>query len=219
MDDASVLLDLVRLRQGDPAAVLEELEQTRTLALSEAGLVRASQRFVLRHQEVPAASLGETCVVLLHSLVPAANPPPWEPLPEIELLGSTRYDPIATFGDRETPEQARHASLMLVLTHPTDLAYDDAFNAWYTDEHAPDVAQTPGFLGGTRYRPLAHLGGAPLGYLCLYEVSPVWSPDLHAGLERWQMETEVVDRVPMPQTSAGEPVLTIDLWAYFERVS
>jgi len=219
MDDASVLLDLFRFRQGNPAAGLKGVAQTRTLALAEAGLVRASQHFVLRHQEMPAALLGEGCMVLLHSLVPAADPPPWEPPPEIELLGSTRYDPIAAFGDRETPGEARHASLMLVLTHPTDLAYDDAFNAWYTDEHAPDVAQTPGFRGGTRYRPLAHLGGTPLGYLCLYEVSPGWSPDLHAGLERWQLETEVADRVPMPETPGGEPVLTIDLWAYFERVA
>ena len=39
------------------------------------------------------------------------------------------------------------------------------------------------------------------------------------GAHPMALETEVAERVPMPETPGREPVLTIDLWGYFERVA
>ena len=129
MDDASVLLELVRFRDGELSQGLELFERERTRPLEESGLVLASQIFALRHQECPATPLGEGCVVSVQSLASDAEPRPWTVPPEAELLGSTLYRPIEAFGEREAPDEAEHASLMMVLAHPTDLAYDAEFNA------------------------------------------------------------------------------------------
>ena len=107
---------------------------------------------------------------------------------------------------------------MLVFSHPTDLGYDTEYNAWYTDNHMIDVARSPHFRASTRYAPQHQLAGAPLSYLCLYEVEAPYSSELHEGLMHWLRDTPDDFRQPQPKTPAGEDVLTLDLWGYFERL-
>jgi len=212
VDDSPLLFELVRASPQDYAA-------NRCRVLQNAGVAKTSHIYQLGLQIAPASPLGDTLLAGIHLLTDlsfAAD------LPEpsgLELLGSASYAAIAHCGTRLDPSATEPPTTMIVLTHPTDLGHDDAFNTWYTDEHMPDVALSPGFLGGaTRYRPTSQHFAAPLGYLCVYEVEAPCSDALHADLIQWQMHTEVPSRVPMPKTPAGEDVLTIDLWGYFSRI-
>ena len=48
--------------------------------------------------------------------------------------------------------------------------HEDAFNAWYDQEHVHDVAKLPGCLRAARYRVLDELeGDTSYRYLALYE--------------------------------------------------
>ena len=80
------------------------------------------------------------------------------------------------------------------------------------------MASSPHFRAATRYAPLQQLAGAPLTYLCVYEIEEPYSPDLHKGVMHWLTETPDDFRLPMPDTPAAQGVLTLDLWGYFARV-
>ena len=220
MDDSPLLFDLVRTTRGRPERAAEHYLRGRSDVLHEAGVAKTSQLYQLRQQNVPATPLEGAVLAGVHVIEDTAHPLfSFTALPDIELLGSATYRAMAHCGQRLDPTASDPPTTMMVLTHPTDLGHDASFNAWYSDEHMPDVALTPGFRGATRYRPVAQRGGAPLGYLCIYEVDAPFHRDIDARLNEWQVETEVPDRVPMPRTPAGEPVLTIDLWGYFSRLA
>jgi hypothetical protein len=73
---------------------------------------------------------------------------------------------------RITPEaMGKERLLFIVLTNCTP-GSDSAFNAWYTNQHIPDVLDVPGFVAARRYRLIDHpmLKPYPYRYLAVYEV-------------------------------------------------
>ena len=50
------------------------------------------------------------------------------------------------------------------------------------------------------------------------EIEHPCSPELHEGLLHWLTETPDDFRQGMPETRAGEGVLTLDVWGYCQRV-
>jgi hypothetical protein len=219
MDDSPLLFDLIRTRQGDTEKTVERYLRGRSDVLHEAGVAKASHLYQLRHQNVPATPLGETVLCGVHVIDDPSLSLPFPEIPSLDLIGSATYISMARCGTRLEPTASGPPTTMIVLTHPTDLGYDESFNTWYSDEHMPDVALTPGFRAATRYRPVTQPGGTPLGYLCIYEVDVPFTASIDANLDRWQSHTEVPDRVPMPKTLAGDPVLSLDLWGYFSRLA
>lgn len=61
----------------------------------------------------------------------------------------------------------------VVLSNPT-AGNDEAFDAWYDDEHIPDVLAVPGFVAAQRFRLADETAGkpSPWRYLALYEIAP-----------------------------------------------
>lgn len=106
---------------------------------------------------------------------------------------------------------------MIVVTHPTDIAYVDQFDDWYSNNHMIDVAKSPPYRSASRYKLARLMEGVPLPYVCIYEIEAPYSQRLHpdmmhqVGVQPW------VQREPQPTTPAGQPVLTIDFWGYYER--
>ena len=196
----------------------ERYRERRARSLLSGGQAACASLFALREQHVPEAPLAAAFHAGLFALNPGADPPEApRPIDGVSLLGSATYGPMAVCGEPSRAGEAR-PSAMLVLSHPTDLGHDTEFNAWYTDNHMIDVARSPHFGSSARYAPRRQLAGTPLPYLCVYEIEKPYSAELHRGLMHWQMETPDDFRQPMPRTSAGQEVLTIDLWAYFERL-
>ncbi len=59
--------------------------------------------------------------------------------------------------------------ILLVYTNCTDPSREQEFNDWYDNVHLPDVLETAGFVGSTRYatnNPSADTGN----YLATYEI-------------------------------------------------
>ena len=211
---------LLELFTAEEEGAVERYRQQRAQALLAAGtgVVSGASLYELKQQQEPAAPLRAPFYAAVYHVepgAPALAPP--APVDGIALVGSAAYSRIAVYGEPAPPGEAR-PSAMLVLSHPTDLGHDAEYNAWYTDNHMIDVARSPHFRAATRYVPLQQLAGAPLTYLCLYEIEAPYSPDLHEGAMHWLQETPDDFRLPMPETPAGQPVLTLDLWGYFARV-
>ena len=211
---------LVELFTAEDDGAVERYREQRAQALLAAGggFVNGASLYELKQQQEPAAPLRAPFYAAVYHLepnAPALSPP--EPVNGIALVGSTAYSRIAVYGEPAPAGEAR-PSAMLVLSHPTDLGYDAEYNEWYTDNHMIDVARSPHFRAATRYAPLRQLAGTPLTYLCLYEIEQPYSPELHEGAMHWLQETPDDFRLPMPETPAGQPVLTLDLWGYFARV-
>lgn len=61
--------------------------------------------------------------------------------------------------------KTRGTGLLMVWTD-IDPEYEDAFNAWYNEEHIPHLAKVPGILNSGRYRAVR---GGPK-YLAMYEL-------------------------------------------------
>lgn len=62
--------------------------------------------------------------------------------------------------------------VFVVMTNPTE-GQEDAYNAWYDDQHLPDVLKVEGFTAAQRFRLAPIEAGnpnAPYRYLALYEV-------------------------------------------------
>ncbi len=59
--------------------------------------------------------------------------------------------------------------LLLVGTNCSDAEREDEFNDWYDNTHLPDVLETPGFLGATRYEN-AEPSDGQAKFLALYEI-------------------------------------------------
>ena len=209
---------LVELFTADGDEALARYRAQRAAPLLAGGGAAGASLFELRQQQEPATALGRPLYAGLYPLERGA-PAPALPaaIDGVALIGSAAYARIGTYGE-PAPAGAARPSAMLVLSHPTDVGFDAEYNAWYTDNHMIDVARSPHFRAATRYAPRRQLAGAPLSYLCVYEIDAPYSPELHRGLMRWLTETPDDFRQPMPETPAGEGVLTLDLWGYFARL-
>ena len=208
---------LVDLFTADGDEALVRYREQRAAALLAAGGVAGVTTYELRQQQEPAAPLRAPFYASLYHLEPGAPAPqPPAAIDGISLVGSTAYGRIAVYGEPAAAGAARPAA-MLVLSHPTDLGHDAEYNAWYTDNHMIDVARSPHFRAATRYAPRQQLAGAPLTYLCVYEIEAPYSAELHEGVMHWLQDTPDDFRQPMPATPAGQGVLTLDLWGYFAR--
>ena len=64
------------------------------------------------------------------------------------------------------------AKHLLVVFSEAQPGREDEYNAWYQDQHLPDVLKVPGFRAAQRYRlqPAEGQDGAAARYLALYEV-------------------------------------------------
>ena len=209
---------LVELFTADGNAALARYREQRAAPLLATGGAAGASLFELRQQQQPSTPLRAPFYAGLYPLesgAPALDPP--APIEGVAVVGSATYVRIGVYGEPAPPGQARQ-SVMLVFSHPTDIGYDAEYNAWYTDNHMIDVARSPDYRASTRYAPRHQLAGAPLSYLCVYEVAAPYSSDLHRGLMHWLTETPDDFRQPQPKTPAGEDVLTLDLWGYFERL-
>ena len=209
---------LVELFTVDGEAALARYREQRAAALLAAGGAAGASLFELRQQQEPSTPLPAPFYAGVYPLKSGA-PVPAAPAPidGVRVVGSATYGRIGVYGEPAAPGQARE-SAMLVFSHPTDPGYVAEYNAWYTDNHMIDVARSPHYRASTRYAPRHQLAGAPLTYLCLYEVEAPYSTELHEGLMHWLTETPDDFRQPQPKTPAGEDVLTLDLWGYFERL-
>ena len=209
---------LVELFTADSEAALGRYRDQRAAGLLAAGGAAGASLFELRQQQEPSTPLPGPFYAGVYPLESGAPvPAPPAPIDGLQIVGSATYGRIGVYGDPAPPGQARE-SAMLVFSHPTDLGHDAEYNAWYTDNHMIDVARSPHYRASTRYAPRHQLAGAPLSYLCLYEVEAPYSPELHEGLMHWLTETPDDFRQPQPKTPAGEDVLTLDLWGYFARL-
>ncbi len=209
---------LVELFTADSEAALARYRDQRAAGLLAAGGAAGASLFELRQQQEPSTPLPGPFYAGVYPLESGAPvPAPPAPIDGLQIVGSATYGRIGVYGEPAPPGQARE-SAMLVFSHPTDLGHDAEYNAWYTDNHMIDVARSPHYRASTRYAPRHQLAGAPLSYLCLYEVEAPYSPELHEGLMHWLTETPDDFRQPQPKTPAGEDVLTLDLWGYFARL-
>ena len=209
---------LVELFSAGSDEALERYRAQRAGVLLGSDGVAGGSVFELRQQQEPAVPLRAPFYAGIYHLEPGAGAPPLaDPIEGIAVAGATVYSRLAVYGDPAPVGDARPAA-MLVLSHPTDLGYDAEYNAWYTDNHMIDVARSPHFKAATRYAPLQHLAGAPLTYLCVYEIDATYSEELHEGVMHWLQDTPDDFRQPQPRTPAGQEVLTLDLWGYFARV-
>jgi hypothetical protein len=119
------------------------------------------------------------------------------------------------------------ALLIAFMNPPTD---EDAFNAWYDEEHVPLRLGVPGFLNGRRYRaPEATAPtSAPVGgesardssthprYMALYDLESVsvldTPPYTRLIPERSQRERDMIARIPFNDRRVGELILDSPEW-------
>jgi hypothetical protein len=102
--------------------------------------------------------------------------------------------------------------LVAMMNPPAD---EDAFNAWYDEEHVPLRMAVPGFLGARRYRAADSQKEGPR-YLALYDLASldVLASDAYRRLrpEQSQREREMLASIPMMDRRVGELVLDCPEW-------
>ncbi len=217
----ALLLDAIRI-EGEAEPALEAYLAAQARPLLDGGAAASGNVYHLRQQNVPAAPLGDGIYFAAYQLAgddPLAARSAEEPRDDggWRRMGLTSYSKIADYG-RPDPAEGAPDSIMIVISHPTDVGYDALFNEWYTDNHMIDVEKSPHFRSATRYRPVVQAAGIPLAYLCIYEIEHPYSPELHEGLIHGLTETPDDFRQEMPETPAGEGVLTLDVWGFCQRV-
>jgi hypothetical protein len=74
-------------------------------------------------------------------------------------------------------------AVVLVFTDCTDHAREKEFNEWYDNTHVPDILETPGFVGCTRYELMGNPGPGQGKYLAIYDVE---SDDLKSAMAALQ---------------------------------
>ncbi len=217
----ALLLDAIQI-EGEAEPALEAYLEAQARPLLDGGAATSGNVYHLREKNVPASALGDGIYFAAYQLAgddpfvarSAAQPGDhgrWH------RMGLASYAKIADYG-RPDPAGDAPDTIMLVVSHPTDVGYDALYNEWYTDNHMIDVAKSPHFRSATRYRPVVQGAGILLAYLCIYEIAHPYSPDLNEGVMHWLTETPDDFREEMPVTPAGERVLTLDLWGYCQRV-
>ena len=86
-------------------------------------------------------------------------------------------------------------AIVLVFTDCTDPAREKEFNEWYDNTHVPDVLETPGFVGCTRYELMGNPGPGQGKYLAIYDVESVDLPSAMAALQQRSVEMVAQKRV------------------------
>ena len=216
----ALLLDTIRI-EGEAEPGPEAYLEAQARPLLDGGAAASGNVYHLREQHVPASALGDGIYFAAYQLAgddPLAARSAEQPADHgrWHRMGLTHYSKIADYG-RPDPAGGAPDSIMIVISHPTDVGYDALYNEWYTDNHMIDVAKSPHFRSATRYRPVVQAAGVPLAYLCIYEIEHPYSPALNEGLMHWLTETPDDVRQAMPVTPAGEGVLTLDIWGYCQR--
>lgn len=215
---ATTGVNLFRLREQQvPAAPLAEgLHSQLTPALAERLGIQLLEPGPAK--PLPSAVFGASFQLPsddLHALEPALA---------ATKLGSGRrtlslaaYAKVADFGRPNPVGDPPFQSAMIVFTHPTDLGYAERFEDWYSNNHMIDAAKSPPYRSATRYRVTKIVEGIPLPYLCIYEIEAPYSPQIHQGMMHQIGVLPWAQRQSHPATPAGQPVLTIDCWGYYER--
>lgn len=75
-------------------------------------------------------------------------------------------------------------AIVLVFTNCADPAREKEFNEWYDNTHVPDILETPGFVGCTRYELLGEPGPGQGKFLAVYEVESDDLPSAMASLQQ-----------------------------------
>jgi hypothetical protein len=75
-------------------------------------------------------------------------------------------------------------AIVLVFTNCADPAREKEFNEWYDNTHAPDILETPGFVGCTRYELTGEPGPGQGKFLAVYEVESDDLPSAMAALQQ-----------------------------------
>ena len=75
-------------------------------------------------------------------------------------------------------------AVVLVFTDCTDSTREKEFNEWYDSTHVPDILETPGFVGCTRYELTGNPGPGQGKYLAVYDVESNDLPSALAGLQQ-----------------------------------
>jgi hypothetical protein len=75
-------------------------------------------------------------------------------------------------------------AVVLVFTDCTDPARESEFNQWYDNTHVPDILETAGFVGCTRYELMGKPGPGQGKYLAMYDVESDDLPSAMAALQQ-----------------------------------
>lgn len=214
-----LLLDMFRI-EGEAEPTITAYVETQAGPLIGRAAT-SGNIYHLRQQQVPASPLGDGIYFAAYQLAGGAaldleSVPSPERHESWHRMALVSYAKMADYG-RPAPADDAPDSIMIVLSHPTDVGHDALYNEWYTENHMIEVATSPHFRSATRYRPVAQ-AGIPLAYLCIYEIEQPYSPQLHEGVMHWLTETPDDFRQAMPTTPAGDGVLTLDIWGYCQRV-
>jgi hypothetical protein len=102
--------------------------------------------------------------------------------------------------------------LVAMMNPPAD---EDAFNAWYDEEHVPLRLGVPGFLSARRYRAAA-VGGDSPRYLALYDLATVDVLQSEAYQRLWReqssREKAMLASIPFTDRRVCELVLDCPEW-------
>ena len=75
-------------------------------------------------------------------------------------------------------------AIVLVFTNCADAAREKEFNEWYDNTHVPDILETPGFVGCTRYELMGDPGPGQGKFLAVYDVESDDLPSAMAALQQ-----------------------------------
>lgn len=220
----TLFVEVLRI-PGDATGAARAYGESRGADLLRHGFTSGSL-FHLRRQQVPEARIGDDVYLGAHQFasedavsaeVKAGMGERRTPS-SASIVTQAVYTKLADYGQPNPHGAAGPRSAMVVFSHATDPAHDALFNAWYTENHMIDVGKSPHFRSATRYRLRLQGAGAPLPYLCIYEIDHAYTDELFDWMMGWLRDTPDDFRQPMPMTPGGAPVLTLDLWGYYERV-
>jgi hypothetical protein len=100
--------------------------------------------------------------------------------------------------------------LVAMMNPPAD---EDAFNAWYDEEHVPLRLGVPGFLSGRRYQAVEDAGPR---YLALYDLASVEVLQTDAYRRLWRepsdRERAMLASIPFTDRRVGELLLDCPEW-------
>jgi|TARA_B100001964_G_scaffold241968_1_gene315581 hypothetical protein len=108
--------------------------------------------------------------------------------------------------------------LRVELTYPGDPVREDEFNDWYSGSRIPDLLNSRGWLGATRFR----LGNAPIGnlspYLTLYYIEAE-DPEAAERALAEQLAKKNSARKPEPKVSGEQHagLVAVDTIAYYSK--
>jgi hypothetical protein len=87
-------------------------------------------------------------------------------------------------GSKKSERSIMARAIVLVFTNCADPAREKEFNEWYDNVHVPDILETPGFVGCTRYELIGEPGSGQGKYLAVYQVEADDFPSTMAGLQQ-----------------------------------